>query len=115
MALTLTVQPQNVDASGHQVYVVGTIALSGSYPSGGETLDLTQIANAVPSASQPVLVSVESQNGNGGYYIPQQGSALNNWKLRVFQAGGTELAAGAYPAAFTSDVIAFSATYPKLR
>jgi hypothetical protein len=115
MALTLTVQQQNVDASGHQVYGVGSIALSGNYPSGGETLDFTTLAGIVPSSSPPVNVAVESQNGNGGYYVPQKGSGLNNWKLRVFQSGGTELAAGAYPGVFTGDIVSFTATFPKLQ
>jgi hypothetical protein len=35
--------------------------------------------------------------------------------VKIFAAGGSELSAGAYPAGITSDVIAFSAVYPKLQ
>jgi hypothetical protein len=31
------------------------------------------------------------------YYVPVQGSALDNWKLKAFTGGGAELTAGAYP------------------
>jgi hypothetical protein len=35
--------------------------------------------------------------------------------VKIYIAGGTELAAGAYPAAILNDIIAFSAVYPKLQ
>ena len=41
-----------------------------------------------------VQVFAESQNGNAGYYMPIQGTALNNWKLKAFIAGGTEVIGG---------------------
>jgi len=56
-----------------------------------------------------------SQNGNGGYYVPVQGSALNNWKLKAFNGGGTELTAGAYPASITSDIVQVTITARKLQ
>jgi hypothetical protein len=56
-------------------------------------------------------VFAESQNGNSGYYIPVQGTALYNWKLKAFAGGGTEITAGAYPA--TTDVVQFSITARK--
>jgi hypothetical protein len=59
---------------------------------GGDTLDSTQIADKLPSG-QMVQVFAESQNGNSGYDIPVQGTALNNWKLKAFAGGGTEITA----------------------
>jgi hypothetical protein len=64
-------------------------------------------------ATQVVQAFAESQNGNSGYYIPVQGTALNNWKLKAFAGGGTEITAGAYPASFTTDVEQLSITARK--
>jgi len=59
-------------------------------------------------------VFAESQNGNAGYYITVQGTALNNWKLKAIAAGGTEISAGAYPAGVTGDIVQLSITARKL-
>jgi hypothetical protein len=61
-----------------------------------------------------VQVFAESQNGNSGYYIPVQGTGLNNWKLKAFAGGGTEITAGDYPANGTTDVVQISITARKL-
>ena len=91
MAITISLVPGNVDSSASNfVYAVATLAFSGNYPTGGDTLDFTQITNALPSDTV-VQVFAESQNGNSGYYIPIQGTALNNWKLKAFVGGGTEI------------------------
>lgn len=79
----------------------------------GDTLDFTQVADKIPSDTI-VQVFAESQNGNSGYYIPVQGSALNNWKLRAYLGGGTEVTAGAYPGSVTSDIVQLSITARKL-
>jgi hypothetical protein len=120
MAITITVQ--NVDASGPVVWATGSIAFSGSYPTGGDTLDWTtaipQVGSsgaATPSSSGPHQANFDSQNGNGGYYVAVQGSAPNNWKVKCFQASGTEVTAGAYPTSVTSDIIAFQAEFLKMQ
>ncbi len=59
-------------------------------------------------------VFADSQNGNSGYYVPIAGSALNNWKLKAFNGGGTEVTAGAYPASVTSDIVQITITARKL-
>src|SRR5437899_12849466 len=105
MPITISLSPLNVDSSASNfVYAIGTLAFSGNYPTGGDTLDFTQVADKIPS-TQIIQAFAESQNGNGGYYIPVQGSALNNWKLKAFVAGGTEVGAGAYPVGGTGDVV----------
>jgi len=114
MALALTVNQFDVDATGKQVYAVGTITASGSYATGGDTLDLSN-QSFIPSAQLPKQASIFSQNGQVFSYVFIRGAALNNSKVKIYQAGGTELAAGAYPAGITGDIIAFSATYPKLQ
>ena len=114
MPITISLAPNNVDSSASNfVYAIATLTFSGSYPTGGDTLDFTQVADKVPS-DQVVQVFAESQNGNSGYYIAVQGSAMNNWKLKAFNGGGTELTAGAYPASVTTDIVQLSVTARKL-
>jgi len=114
MPITIALSPLNVDSSASNfVYAIASLTFSGSYPTGGDTLDFTQVADKLPS-TQVVQAFAESQNGNGGYYIPLQGTALNNWKLKAFAGGGTEITAGAYPASVTTDVVQLSITARKL-
>ena len=114
MPITIALSPLNVDSSASNfVYAIASLTFSGSYPTGGDTLDFTQVADKLPSR-EVVQAFAESQNGNGGYYIPVQGTALNNWKLKAFAGGGTEITAGAYPASVTTDVVQLSITARKL-
>jgi hypothetical protein len=114
MPITISLLPGNVDGSASNfMYAVATLTFSGSYPSGGDTLDFTTVSDKLPS-TQIVQVFAESQNGNSGYYIPIQGTALNNWKLKAFVGGGTEITAGAYPVGVTGDVVQLSITARKL-
>ncbi len=39
---------------------------------------------------------------------------MNNWKLKAFSGGGTEITAGAYPASVTTDIVQLSITARKL-
>ena len=48
------------------------------------------------------------------FTVPVQGSALNNWKLKTFTGGGTEVTAGAYPASVTTDIVQITITARKL-
>jgi hypothetical protein len=115
MPITITLLPSNVDGSGSNFfYAIGTLAFSGNYSTGGDTLDFTQIADKLPS-TQIIQAFAESQNGNSGYYVAVAGTALNNWKLKAFTGGGTELAAGAYPASVTSDAVQLTITARKLQ
>ena len=93
MPITITVLPSNVDGSGSNfLYAIGTLAFSGSYITGGDTLDFTQVADKLPS-TQIIQAFAESQNGNSGYYVPIAGTAMNNWKLKAFTGGGAEISA----------------------
>ena len=115
MAITITVLPSNVDGSGSNfLYAVGTLTFSGSYTSGGDTLDFTQVADKLPS-TQIIQAFAESQNGNSGYYVPIAGAAMNNWKLKAFTGGGAEISAGAYPASVTTDAVQITITARKLQ
>ena len=115
MAITITLLPNNVDGSGSNLfYAIGTLTFSGNYATGGDTLDFTQVADKLCS-TQVIQAFVDSQNGNAGYYVPVAGAALNSWKLKAFNGGGTELSAGAYPASVTSDIVQITITARKLQ
>ena len=114
MPITISLSPLNVDSSASNfVYAIGTLTFSGNYPTGGDTLDFTQVADKLPS-TQIVQAFAESQNSNNCYYVPVQGSALNNWKLKAFVGGGAEVTAGAYPASVTTDIVQLAITARKL-
>ena len=114
MPITISLVPNNCDGSGSNLfYAIGALTFSGNYPTGGDTLDFTTVADKLPS-DQLIQVFADSQNGNAGYYVPVQGSALNNWKLKAFSGGGTELSAGAYPSSVTSDIVQLTITARKL-
>src|SRR5215831_8790840 len=113
--ITITLTPSNADGSGSNLfYAIGTLAFSGNYPTGGDTLDFITVADKLLS-DQLIQVFADSQNGNGGYYVPVAGSALNNWKLKAFNGGGTEITAGAYPVSVTSDIVQITITARKLQ
>ena len=114
MPITISLTPNNVDSSASNfIYALATLTFSGNYPTGGDTLDFTTVADKLPS-TQIVQVFADSQNGNSGYYVPLQGTALNNWKLKALLGGGTEITAGAYPSSVTTDIVQLTITARKL-
>lgn len=119
MALAFTLVDSWDD--GRRIHVAGTVAASGSYTSGGDTLDLTTLeALGVPS-TQPPIVGTAWMDGLAGYdYVFTPGAAVNSGKVKIFQnaaAAGAfaELAAGAYPPAITGDTVTFYGIFPRLR
>lgn len=114
MPITIALPSTNVDSSASNlVYALATLSFNGNYPAGGDTLDFTQVAAALPSTTV-LQAFAESQNGGAGYYVAVVGTALNNWKLKCFTGGGTEIPAGAYPASVTADVVQLMITARKL-
>lgn len=112
-----TLGSRDIDGSADNfILVAGRMAFSGSYTSGGDTLDWTTVAGAGISSSICVQVFIETANGSNVLYSPIGGpaTALNAWKVKVFNGSFTELGAGAYPAAVTGDTIAFQAMFRKL-
>src|ERR1700684_3351856 len=127
MSVTLTLT--DVDPGGTQIYAFGTVVLSGTYPSGGDTVDWTQLvgqlavrgesveASMTDPSYGPVQASFTVQGGTPNQYQMQQGTAANLWKMGGYPTGtaGAEFTGGAaYPASATSDVITFSAQFRKL-
>jgi len=100
--------------AGNSLIVVGTIAASGNYATGGDTLDLSQVAGLATSlAPDNVDIVSAGSPGSGWIYGFVPGTNLSNNKMQVFGQSGsqgsatalTELAAGAYPAGVTGDKI----------
>src|SRR5260370_24506400 len=97
MPITISLSPLNVDSSASNfVYAIGTLTFSGNYPTGGDTLDFTQVADKLPS-TQIVQAFAESQNRNSGYYVAIAGSSLNHSKPNASYAGGTQVTPAADP------------------
>lgn len=103
-ALALNIQP-NLSTilakalPGDNVYVTGGVQLD---LSPGKILDPNQLGIVGPSSAPPVTPGIFGQ-ANGGYraeVIPTTGG-LSAYKLKYYNADGTELAAGAYPAGIT--------------
>lgn len=109
MAAALTVTKKKYD--GKQLFIYGTIALTGSYVQGGDTLTLAGLG--IQSSLVPFAAQFESQIGTAAQAINQYtwvpGTTQANGKIRCFIGAVAELAAGAYPAAATGDLI--SATF----
>lgn len=127
MSVTLTLT--DVDPGSTQIYAFGTVQLSGNYPSGGDTVDWTQLVKQIALRGQiiessmtdpaygPLQASFTVQGGTPNQYQMQQGSAANNWKMRGYTTGssGGEFTGGsAYPASAISDIITFSAQFRRL-
>jgi len=89
-AVNMSLKPAKVDSSANNfVYAIATLTFSGNHPTGGDTLDFTQIADKLPSR-QMVQVFAESQNGNSGYYISVQGTALKQLAKPTERPGRTD-------------------------
>lgn len=112
---------------GNYIVFVFQVIVSGSYVQGGaagtpgETINLNAAANpqkiarpklpGAPAGKLPPNQDIVGTTEPGGYYPVLQQNASNptqaNYAMRVFTSGGTELGAGAYPAAITNDPTGF--------
>jgi hypothetical protein len=104
---------------GNRIHVTGTVAASGSYSTGGDTLDLSQFP--IEGTTQPPIQGTAWMDGIAGYnYVLIPGAAMNNSKVKIFAQGTSagafpELAASTYPGTISSDTITFYGIFPKLR
>jgi hypothetical protein len=117
MALTFTLIDTWADSK--RIHVTGTVAASGNYSTGGDTVDLSQFP--VISSTQAPIQGTAWMDGLAGYdYVFTPGAAQNSGKVKIFQQGSSagafpELASGAYPAAITGDTITFYGIFKKLQ
>lgn len=90
-------------AAGKTVRVFGTLVFSGSYTTGGEV----PTGHVKPFTTKAPLSGVVNNKGTHTFkYDPVTG------KILVY-SGATELTAGAYPAAVTTDPTNVVIEYPK--
>lgn len=105
MPIALTVV--DIDNSGKSLYLTCLLAFSGSYPTGGDTVDLTTVigkgvlGRVFQAGKSPLYGAAYGTSGHSYGVIP--GTTLANGKVKISTAAGTELIAGAYPAAITGD------------
>jgi hypothetical protein len=111
MALTMTIV--SVDAAADNIYIFGTLSASGSYATGGDTLDFTTVAPQLAASQPPLQLWAGGSTGDTYAWISE--NALNNQKLKISTASGTELASGAYPGRISGDEnIQFEAVFAKM-
>lgn len=87
------------------------LTFTGSYPAGGDTLNLTPSTFADPNnqgvigypttlpSIVPNVYSISFASAQAGYYAQViAGTTLANFKLQILAAGGADLTATTYPA-----------------
>lgn len=111
--MSLAISISSVDAAADNVYVFGSLTVSGSYSTGGDTLDFTTVASLVPASLAPLQVWIGGSTGDNYAWI--KGATLNSQKVKISTASNTELAAATYPSRITGDTsIQFEAVFSKL-
>ena len=123
MPLAITVSsPPTFDAN--TVTLRGKIVPSGTYPTGGDTLDFTKATFPPGQNMPPVLsivdISIYSTKYNVAMFLYQwiRGTLLTNQLMGVFtggaaQGGLAEFSTAAYTAAMLADTIEFTAIFQK--
>jgi hypothetical protein len=111
--MPIAISITDIDAAADNVYVFGTLTASGSYSTGGDTLDFTTVGSQIAASQAPVQVWAGGSTGDTYSWI--KGAGLNNQKIKINTASNTELASGAYPSRITGDAnIQFEAVFNKL-
>lgn len=125
MSATLTVKQYWTD--GKRQHVVGTLALTGNYTTGGIPLGL--LVDGIFTSQSIVHSDVTGRGGYYGFdigtlyeyrYVPapyQSGigapaNFLSEGTLRIFESG-TEISAGALPSGVTEDTVFFYGIFQK--
>ena len=120
MAVTLTVMngPSGVDNSQRRTILQGTAALTGSYTTGGETINWLTLKSVAGNnvllntlSTSPLWVEfvLGIPNATPGIYF-----AVFNYttkKLQIYTVAGTELAASAYAAPELNSTLFFKAEF----
>ena len=113
MALAIAIT--DVDAAADNMYVFGTLAASGSYSTGGDTVDFTTVASQIGASQGPVQIWIGGTTGDAYSFVRAGSPTLANGKIKINTASNTELTSGAYPGRITGDTnIQFEAVFNKL-
>jgi len=68
MALAITIT--GVDALAGNIHVLGTLAASGNYATGGDTLDFTTVASQIAASQAPLQVRLGGSTGDHYSFHP---------------------------------------------
>lgn len=118
MAATVTFSQAvgRTDSTQSTQIVRGTVALTGSYAAGGDTLSFTATKSPVLSAKGPLFVifteapsATITPSGYNLYYQP--GTTPANGKIRITSSSTVEFATGAYSATLLQANISFMAYF----
>lgn len=116
MAIAATVTKTWND--GDTVHVIGTLAFSGSYSTGGDTLNWKTVASFIKSSLLPIWVNVDGIAGYKYEHVMGAGSDQSVCKVIVRVAttsganiGLAEHTAAAYAAGVTGDTQRFHALF----
>ena len=106
-----------VDNTQAQFIATGTITLTGSYVSNGDTLDLSQLG--IPSSQLPTRVEIFEITpapgpAYGGIYTYVPGTTQANGLMQLNVSAGTQTAAAAYSGLATGFALGFRAWFPSL-
>ena len=113
--MALAINITSIDAGEDNLYIFGLLTASGSYTSGGDTLDLTTVANQIGASQAPVQVWVGGSTGDNYGFVRAATPTLANGKIKINTTSNTELGAGAYPARISGDPnIQIEAVFSKL-
>lgn len=114
MAVTPTFVTQWYD--GKRLWVKLTLAFSGNYTSGGDTVNLTNLGIQSSSIIKyPIVRSTSSVAGQAlNSYIWVPGTTFANGLVRCF-VGTAEVSTGAYPAAISGDAAFFEGNFTPFR
>lgn len=96
-----------VSAQGDMWLALFTLTFSGSYATGGDTLNFLTIWPGGATPSKIIVVDIVGGAGNQFEYD------LVNAKVKGFSAANTELTAAAYNAAITGDANIVAQVYAK--
>lgn len=112
MAATVTMS-NILDTTQSTQRVRGTIAFTGTYPTGGDTVNLN--VYPVQSASAPLFIAfvempVATPSGNEFSYVP--GTGPSNGKVYITTTSGAQFTPGAYSGGLTGTTLAFEAVFP---
>lgn len=118
MALAITVREKWFD--GQRLHIVGSIAATGNYASGGDTLSFA--SGEIKSQKIPDHVDVHGVAGFVYEFLDGTDNATGKLKVRGQEPTSatagvialSEIAAAAYPAGVTGDTIRFHAIFKSL-
>ena len=109
LTASLDTDVSQLDSTREQFIVDGTIAYSGSYPTNGDTLDLSGLG--IPSVSAPVRVEIHevttaaNKPAYGAAFVFLPGTTLANGVVEIFN-GTTQITANSYATIFGAITVA---------